>query len=217
MKLLRVEIAALTASFRYPMFIVGYHPSYSVPPVSTIYGLLSAAKGEAVTPSSLRLGYDFFSDGKGYDLEKIYEFGGESKTNPISFQKTNIITREFLFNCVLTLYLDDLQFEQYLKKPYYPLVMGRQADLAFVRNITQINIEEADNVTIMNTMIPFDGSIPGQVVSLPTSFTDESTRKPQDVRTFVIIDSPQVIPHGFYDPDRECGVFLHDYSGSRKK
>lgn len=217
MNLLRVEIAALTASFRYPMFIVGYHPTYSVPPVSTIFGLLSAAKGEAVSPSSLRIGYDFFSDGKGSDLEKIYEYGGGTNTKPVHFQKTNIITREFLFNCVLTLYLDDLNFERYLRNPYYPLVLGRQADLAFVRTISQISIEEADDVTIVNTMIPFDGSIPGQVVSLPTSFTDESTRKPQDVRTFVIIDSPQEIPHGFYDPDRECGVFLHDYSSPSKK
>ncbi|QXO95659.1 type I-B CRISPR-associated protein Cas5b [Methanospirillum purgamenti] len=217
MELLRVEITALTASFRYPMFIVGYHPTYSVPPVSTILGLLSAAKGDTVSPNSLRIGYDFYADGKGSDLEKIYEYGGGTNTKPVHFQKSNIITREFLFNCTLNLYLDDFKFEYYLKHPNYPLVLGRQADLAYVRKISRINLEETEDVTLSNTMIPFDGTIPGQVVSLPTFFTDESTRKPQDVRTFLILDSPQSIPYGLYDPERNCGVYLHDYTNPRKK
>ena len=199
------------------MFIVGYHPTYPVPPVSTIYGLLSAVKGEAVSPLSLRIGYDFIADGKGSDLEKIYEYGGETKTTPVHFQQTNIITREFLYNCTLTLYIDDLMFEQYLRHPCYPIVLGRQADLAYIRNISRVILQEADNVMISNTMIPFDGSIPGQVISLPTSFTDEATRKPQNVRTFVIIDSPQIISHGLYDPERDCGVYLHDYTSPGKK
>jgi len=210
MKLLRAEIVALTASFRYPMFIVGYHPTYPVPPISTIFGLLSAIKGEAVSPLSIKIGYDFTADGNGSDLEKIYEYGGETKTIPTHFQQTNIITREFLFNCILTLYIDDLKFEYYLKHPKYPIVLGRQADLAYVRKISTVDLIEAENVTISNTMIPFDGSIPGQVISLPTSFTDEAIRKPQNVRTFVILDSPQTIPHGLYDQERECGVYIHD-------
>lgn len=217
MEFIRVEIEAMTASFRYPMFIVGYHPTYSVPPVSTIYGLLSAAKGEAVSPSTLRIGYDFTALGNGSDLEKIYEYGGGSVKTPVHFQQTNVIRREFLYNCTLTLYLDDLSFEYHLSHPQYPLVLGRQADLAYVRNITRVTLEERDQVTIFNTMIPFDGTIPGQVVSLPVSFTDEATRKPQYVKTFVILDSPQVISPGLFDSERQCGVFIHDYTGFGKK
>ena len=45
MEFLRVEISAMTASFRYPMFVVSYQPTYPVPPVSTLYGLLSCGQG----------------------------------------------------------------------------------------------------------------------------------------------------------------------------
>ena len=45
MKYLRILIEGWTASFRYPAFISGFQPTLPVPPLSTIYGLLSAAKG----------------------------------------------------------------------------------------------------------------------------------------------------------------------------
>jgi len=77
MKVLRARIRALTASFRYPMFMVAYQPTYSVPPISTVYGLLSAAKGEKVHLHDINVGYDFVSEGKGVDLERIHVYGGE--------------------------------------------------------------------------------------------------------------------------------------------
>ena len=56
MKYLRILIEGWTASFRYPAFISGFQPTLPVPPLSTIYGLLSAAKGELVTPDETNVG-----------------------------------------------------------------------------------------------------------------------------------------------------------------
>ena len=203
MKVTRAEISAQTASFRYPMFITGYQPTFKVPPISTIYGLLSAAKGEIVTSRDVRVGYDFVSNGFGYDLEKIYELGTDGRVS-----QSNVITREFLYDCKLILYISDLNFSKYLKNPYYTLLLGRQSDLAFVRKVETVEIAESDIVTINNTIIPFDGSIPGQIITLPTEFTNEFHRKPCGVRTFVFIESSQSIS-GYYDTERECGVFIH--------
>ena len=80
MEVLRATIRAMTASFRYPMFMANYQPTYRVPPITTVYGLLSAAKGEKVHLHDLRVGYDFVAEGIGLDLERIRIYGGEAKT-----------------------------------------------------------------------------------------------------------------------------------------
>ena len=72
MKLLRILIEGWTASFRYPAFISGFQPTLPVPPLSTIYGLLSAVKGELVTPNETNVGFVFDYDSKSVDLETIY-------------------------------------------------------------------------------------------------------------------------------------------------
>ena len=62
MKFLRILIEGWTASFRYPTFISGFQPTLPVPPLSTIYGLLSAAKGDLVTPIDTSVGFVFESE-----------------------------------------------------------------------------------------------------------------------------------------------------------
>lgn len=217
MKVIRAEIRAITASFRYPMFIVGYHPTYTVPPVTTVYGLLSAAKGEKVNSSDVQVGYDFSSYGMGEDLEKIYEWSAAEGKKPPRVEKSNIITRQFLYDCTLMLYIEDLGFHQYLKKPCYPLLLGRQSDLAYVRKIDEIELIARSHISLNHTILPFDGSLPGQVVSLPSDFTDEAIRKPRGVRTYVIIDTPQEVAQGYFDSERQCGVYLHGSESSRKE
>jgi len=217
MEFLRVEISAMTASFRYPMFVVSYQPTYPVPPVSTIYGLLSAARGSKVLLDEVNVGYTFTSGGKGVDLERIYEYGGESEKKPVHNLGTNIVQREFLYNCYLTLYLSDTRFAEYFQNPSYTLLMGRQTDLAYVKRIQTVELEKRPDVEIDHTMVPFTGEIPGQVISLPSDFTDTAQRKPLNVRSYAIITSPQQIHEGFFDAEKGCGVFIHDFTGTGKE
>jgi len=217
MKALRVELKAMTASFRYPMFAVSYQPTYKVPPLSTIYGLLSAAKGEKVHVWDLAIGYDFSHEGEGVDLERILEYGGEKKTKPVSYQGSNIVQRQFLYNCTLNLYISDLDFKKYFEKPYYTLLLGRQTDLAMVTRIEEINLEKKNNVSVKNTMIPFDGKVPGQIVSLPSDFTDEPQRKPIEVRPYCIVESEQQIDIGYFDSELNKGVCLHEFDNKGKE
>lgn len=210
MEVVRAEVHAMTASFRYPMFVVSYQPTYSIPPISTILGMLSAAKGEKVDPDGIRIGYNFTSGGKGVDLEKIHILGDEKKTKPVSYQGSNVVKREFLYDCNLTLYIDDPGFLDYLKKPQYNLLLGRQSDLAFVRKIDEISISESKDVNLNNTIVPFPSGVSGQIVSLPVDFTDSSNRKPKNVKNFCIIETSQQIEKAYYDSEKEQGVYMHE-------
>jgi len=92
MEALRIKIEGWTASFRYPGFISGFQPTLPVPPLSTVYGLISAAKGELVGPDDVSIGYVFESQSKAIDLEAIYEL------SPGLTAKSNVVKREFLFD-----------------------------------------------------------------------------------------------------------------------
>jgi len=216
MEFLRVDVSAMTASFRYPMFVVSYQPTYLIPPISTIYGFLSAAKGSKVNLTDMNVGYTFTSKGKGVDLERIHKYGDESEKKPPQRLGTNVLQREFLYDCHLTLYLSNMNFANYLRNPSYPLLLGRQTDLATVNEISSVNLMEEANIVINNTIVPFDGKIPGQVVSLPSDFTDTTERKPLGVKTYAIITSPQQLPMGYFDSERGQGVYIHDFSGTGK-
>ena len=85
MKYLRVLIESWTASFRYPAFVSGFQPTLPVPPLSTIYGLLSSVKGEIVKPDDVTVGYIFDYEAKSVDLEQIYEI------KALTGNKSNII------------------------------------------------------------------------------------------------------------------------------
>ncbi len=217
MEALRVEIRAITASFRYPMFVVSYQPTYKIPPISTIYGLLSAAKGEKVSIYDLSIGYDFTSKGSGVDLERILEFGGGDKNKPVSYLGSNIIHREFLYDCILTLYISDLDFKEYLENPRFTLLLGRQSDLAKITTIKEVELIPKENVEINNTVIPFDGKVPGQIVALPSDYTDKAERKPIEVRTYCIVESKQQIERGYYDTELNKGVFMHEFNDKSQK
>jgi CRISPR-associated protein Cas5t len=214
MEFLRVDVSAMTASFRYPMFVVSYQPTYPIPPISTIYGFLSAAKGSKVSLKDVNVGYTFTSGGTGVDLERIHEYGNESDKKPPRRLGTNILKREFLYDCHLTLYLSDTQFGKYLRNPAYTLLLGRQTDLAVINGITLVNLKEEKNIEINNTVVPFDGKIPGQIVALPSDFTDTAARKPLNVKTYAIITSPQKLTEGYLDPERGHGIYIHDFNST---
>ena len=205
--MIRATIKSWTASFRYPTFQSGVQPTLPVPPISTILGLLSAARGEIVTMSDLEyLGFIFKSEGKGMDLEKIYALGKA---------ETDIIKREILFNNTLYLYLPE-KWEKFLKKPRYQLLLGRSSDIANVERIETVELESMENPPVKGTLVPLSTGLPGIVHALPVEFDYERIpRVPKIVRPFIIIPytSGRKTPiyNGFlpYDEELETGVFLY--------
>jgi CRISPR-associated protein Cas5t len=182
MEVYRIEISGWTASFRYPAFIAGFQPTLPVPPLSTIYGLLSAAKGEMVTPDQASIGYVFLSQGKTVDLETIYELFGRLRA------QTNVCRREVLFEPKLFLYLADRDLIECFKKPCYPLLLGRQTELAMVQNIDKVALVEKAKTRIGGTVLPFPmKGVHGPIQALPTHLSDTIPRKAFGVRPFYLV------------------------------
>jgi CRISPR-associated protein Cas5t len=206
MKTYRVHILGWTASFRYPVFMAGCQPTLPVPPLSTIYGLLSAAKGAMVTPEDVDVGYVFKSSGRAVDLETIYELAEPLRA------KSNVCRREMLFEPSLYVYLNKPEIAEAFGKSRYPLLIGRSTELAMVEEIREVELKEKTGVLIGGTVIPFptDG-IFGPLQALPTHFTDEIPRRAIGTRPFYLVDSfinydNRPMP---YDEEKGWGVWFH--------
>ena len=206
MKVIRVHITGWVSSFRNPLFISGFQPTLPLPPLSAIYGLLSAAKGDWVTPHDASVGFVFKSGGKAVDLETVYEFGGGLNA------KSNINKREFLVQPQLYLYTPDISLKEALERPRYPLLLGRSSDLATVESIKEIQLENVSETIYQDTLLPFpDAQLYGQVQALPTHFTAEIPRRPCGTRAYCLI-TEKIEYRGdvLHDPEMDWGVYLHE-------
>ena len=206
MKVLRIRITGWVSSFRNPLFISGFQPTLPLPPLSAIYGLLTAAKGEWVTPHDTSIGFVFRSNGKAIDLETVYEFAGKLDA------KSNINRREFLVDPELYLYIPEMRLKEAFERPRYPLLLGRSSDLATVESIAEIELESRSETTYQDTLLPFpDAQLYGQVQALPTHFTAEIPRRPCGTRAYCLI-TEKITYRGdvWHDPKMDWGVYLHE-------
>ncbi len=226
MKVLRVHITGLASSFRNPLFISGFQPTLPLPPLSALYGLLSAAKGNWVTPHDVAIGFVFQSDGKGIDLETIYEFdqtlSPKSNINKrqvdsglsVSYSmrmNPNIKQREFLVSPNLYLYTPELWLREAFDRPHYPLLLGRSSDIATVKSIQEIELEKKTEAFYCDTLLPFPyPQIHGKMLSLPSHFSAEIPRRPCGTRAYHLITGRLKYEGDIlYDPDMKWGVYLH--------
>ncbi len=227
MKVLRVHITGWVSSFRNPLFISGFQPTLPLPPLSTLYGILTAAKGEWVTPHDAAVGFVFQSNGNGIDLETVYEFDGTLSPNSninkrqskLGSSKVlysmrlnpNIKKREFLVAPQLYLYTPEMWLKEAFERPHYPLLLGRSSDLATVESIKEIELENRSETTYQNTILPFpDPQLHGQMLTLPTHFTAEIPRRPCGIRAYHLV-TEQIKYQGevLHDPEKDWGVYLH--------
>jgi len=195
MKTYRIKISSWTASFRYPNLISGFQPTLDVPPISTVLGLLNAAAGKYIEHSQLKIAYYFEYEAKPIDLETIYQI--ELKTTkmssyPSNSTKSNVINREFLYNCNLYIYLQDNELVEYLRNPYFSLVLGRSGDLATVEEIKELNESEFTKSVMSENLkgqiIPFIGNhLPGEIQALPKYFTNSIPRNNLGTEPYSVI------------------------------
>ncbi|ORX22454.1 type I-B CRISPR-associated protein Cas5 [Thermoanaerobacterium sp. PSU-2] len=215
MKVLRVHLVGWTASFRYPIFITGYQPTLPVPPVSTIYGLISAAKGDYVTPLNTKVGYVMRSEAKGVDLETIYMLSTDNSA------KSNVYKREFLLNPDLYLYLTDLSFKEIFKKPEYPLLLGRSSDLMMVEEVKEVDLmQKHGNKRVGGTVVPFEEEgIWGPLQALPMYFSNTIPREAIGIKSYYVLEN--FIEYDgdsfWYDDELDWGVYLHGQENISQK
>src|SRR5690606_16431710 len=119
---------------------------------------------------------------KATDLETIYQI--ELKTNklgayPSNLTKSNVIHREFLYDCRLYIYVQEEKLAEYFKKPYYSLVLGRSCDLVTVDAVMEIDLTRNPTAAkIRGQVIPFTNNfLTGEIQALPKYFTNTIPRR----------------------------------------
>lgn len=209
MKVLRVYVKGWTASYRFPPFVM-MQPTLGVPPLSTIYGIISAAAGRLVNPQETAVGFVAPFKAKATDLEKIYQVGESGKV-----EKTNVVKRDFVYEPELYIYLTNLDFESDFLTPRYPILLGRSYDLASVKEVRpNFELQPVEEATFQYTILPFPfEDIASPILALPISFTESVPRRPTMVKPFHIIEGKTILVKNkkvFIDPEKRWGVFIHD-------
>lgn len=206
----RVALNGWTASFRHPQLVTGMQPTLPLPPPSTIYGLVSAAAGFWVDPEDCSLAYVFHSQGKARDLETIYQF---SKSNDA---KSNVILREWLTDWQLWLYFRERRWAESFQEPVFPLMLGRQQELAHVvthrdgQVLQEVNLEQAPT-TLYGTAVPFPfWEVAGMVMALPLAMSPELPRQAIGVRPWQLVKerTKTAAESVLHDPQLEQGVYF---------
>ncbi|WP_169779941.1 CRISPR-associated protein Cas5 [Campylobacter curvus] len=205
MRLFRVLLSSISASFRYPNMMINNQLSMKSMPYSTLQGLIAAAYG-SYDFKDLSFSYVFRYESIFKDIETIYKFKNEkgkitankptnlSKTREFYYQgdiypSSDAFKREQLFNCYLTLYLDDEEVAKSFLSPMYQLVFGRSSDLARVVSVSEITAVRTDEMNYCGTVIPLDFKISGELYAMAKSFDYLSLpRKPIDTEIFNILD-----------------------------
>ncbi len=194
MKFYRIKISSWTAGFRYPNILSGFQPTLEVPPLSTVLGLINACAGKYLEYRDFKIGYYFEFGAKEVDLETIYQIERTEKNTPKNDVKSNVLRREFLYDCRLYLYLQDEKMADYFRRPYFPLLLGRSSDLASVDSIEEVELEEIlDADRICGQLASFRGhSLPGGIKALPQYFTDEIPRRNLGTMPYTVISCKSV-------------------------
>ncbi len=192
MEVVYARLTGLSASFRIAYTISGDQVSLTVPPYSTILGLLSFAKDSEVKPDETQIGFRYTYHGEAKDLEKFHRW--ERKDNgSYKYKSTAVRTRQMHLFPELELILTNLEFEDILDRPKRPLFLGRSQDLVAVEDLRILETNPVEKGKLHGTLLPIElgQRLPanGMIHNLPEHFdyVDGRVRKPQNVRTFLAL------------------------------
>ncbi|WP_433677961.1 CRISPR-associated protein Cas5 [Nocardia sp. CA-119907] len=188
---LEVTVTADVVSFRNPLY-AGVQVGLPCPPPATVAGMLAAVAGgwDQVSPS-LRFAAAFTAEGEGVDLETYHPLDGRGRrTSPTPKD------RDFMARAVLRVWLvDDLDFwERALRRPVWPLRLGRSQDLAAARSRQVELVEGAGRQGF--AIVPDSLTRAGMLLRLPTAVSIDRARTRWDGYRYAGTGSDQVIDTG---------------------
>jgi CRISPR-associated Cas5-like protein len=168
---LEVEVTAPVVSFRNPLY-VGVQVGLPCPPPSTVGGFLaSTVGGWHRVPATTRFAFTFTARGSGIDLETYHPLDARgAASDPVPKD------REFLAAVTLTIWLPenlDL-WERALRRPVWPLRLGRSQDLASARTC-RVELRAGPGFQ-RQALLPENLGNAGLVLRLPTAISEDRSR-----------------------------------------
>jgi CRISPR-associated endonuclease/helicase Cas3/CRISPR-associated protein Cas5t len=200
---LEVTVTAPVASFRNPLY-AGVQVGLPCPPPATVGGMLAAAAGGwgAVDPG-LRFAMAFRAEGGGEDLETYHPLEASGrKADPTPR------LRNFLAGITLTVWLvDDVErWQRMLRRPVWPLRLGRSQDLVDVRARTVTLYAQPGSQG--TAIVPGELTRVGLQLRLPTAVSLDRSRTRWDDYRYDPHGTPQQIDSQFSDRARQAVVLL---------
>lgn len=168
---LEVTVTAPVASFRDPLY-GGVQVGLPCPPPATVGGMLAAAAGGWQHVSTdLRFAATFRAEGSGTDLETFHPALSTGKSgDPVPKD------RPFLAAVLLRLWLltEVERWNAVLRRPVWPLRLGRSQDLADVR-ARVVHLEHGSGRQ-GHALVPEEMTEAGTVLRLPTAVSRSRSR-----------------------------------------
>lgn len=165
---LEATVTAPVASFRNPLY-VGLQVGLPCAPPSTVGGMLAAAAGGwHQVPETTQFAMAFRAQAQGTDLETFHPLNHQGKpTSPTPKD------RDYLWDIELTLwFLDDLeQWQRWLRRPVWPLTLGRSQDMATARTRQVELYDEAGQQG--HALLPEPAADDGEHVRLTTAISTD--------------------------------------------
>lgn len=202
---LEVTVTAPVASFRNPLF-ASVQSGLPCPPPSTVGGMLAAARGGwQRVPRQTRFGMAFRAGGSGVDLETYHPLAARGSADPTPRD------RDFLADVTLTVWLlDDLTtWRAALRRPVWPLRLGRSQDLVGVRTRTVDCRPGAGRQGY--ALAPAERTPDGSLLQLPTAVSMDRSRTHWDTYRYAAAGSDWPVESdedSWVDPDGHAVILL---------
>jgi CRISPR-associated protein Cas5t len=183
-------------------------------------GLVNAAAGAYINQKEIQFGYYFSFGSKAVDLETIYQISihkTKKEQYPENTAISNVIHREFLYDCRLFLYLIEEELVYCFRQPAYQLLLGRSGDLAGIESIKEVEMHEVQNARLAGQVVPFNRNyLPGQIQALPKYFSNTIPRKNMGTEPYSIISFNNPVNSHLigFKPDLEefdSDIFFHKF------
>lgn len=200
---LQLEVCAPVVSFRNPLY-AGVQVGLPCPPPSTVGGLLaSAVGGWTRMPRDTEFAMCFSSRGAGTDLETYHPLDADGRrTDPTPKD------RDFLADATLLVWLaEDLDlWEQALRRPVWPMRLGRSQDLASAR--TRRVVLTTGPGRQGQAILPADSTNAGTLLQLPTAISNDRARTRWDAYRYAATRGDVQVESDWATPEGQAVVWL---------
>lgn len=192
-KVLEIRFSGWTATPRMPFVLSGNAVCISVPSYSLLLGLIGCCLGRVVGADEVKIGYTYYFDTVGKDLETRQRLEYDGKKVKAHSKGTDAYLREFHVAPKLTLWLNRIDWEAYFLNPVGTPSLGRSQDLLKIESVRIVEIKPVMEATISGCMVPFSSALKagGQLVQLAEAYQESyevgGGRKATNTKIFMAI------------------------------